>query len=961
MYRVYGMHDCLNVVERAPRHGRRRPGARRRAARRRRGDARRPGRACPGRPAACCRADPRRAAPASRRIPDARLAGGPALVAAAFSVGRVDDGRDLLDPGASLRLEAAPRGEPPIAVAAGRARRAWPTPASRGPDRPGASWAAGHESDPSAASWPARQPRADGRQVDRPPRVPARPRAPGRRRGLPARPPPRRGAGAVGGPGPRRDGPRGDDAGPGPARRAARARGSAGAHDIGPASSGPPAAAGSTPAQFVDDRPDARGRRRACATTLADDRRPLLHELARQPPPAAGPALHARAELRSGRRAARHGVAAPGRPAPGGPDRLRAAAHAARAAGPLAASSAAPSRSRSSRCATAATWSRSAPTPGAGSRGSSTTRRAAARRSSWSRSWRSSWATPGARRSWPSRPRSSGSSTSCRRSSAARPARSGRRSTRSPGSTSGARRRAWPRRWTRPGRETPTRAEIVLLGARHPGLAGRVVPIDVRLGGRLPGARRDRPEHRRQDGHAADARPPRPDAPGRPPRPGRAGQPPARSCGTCSPTSATSSRSPSRLSTFSGHLRSIVRIAAAAGPDTLVLLDELGAGTDPTEGSALAQALLDHFLRAGALVAATTHYAELKVYAHTTPRRAQRLGRVRPRDAQSRRTTSGSACPGGSQAFAIAERLGLPAADRRRRPLAPDRGPAGLRGDARLDPRGRRGRPRRRSSAPARPRPRAARGAAGRRGGAPPGPARAGRVRARPPGPTPSAWSRTCATEIRGARRRLERETVTAPALDAVLERAEGRLARLPALEPGPAAAPPAGSARGLAGGGPGAEPVAGLGGPDRRPRARREAGQLEVGGMRVTVGVEDLDARSGRGRGGCRRDGLGAAGDVRGGGRHGDRRPCAWSGPGRSRRRSTYGAPGWTRRSRWWSATWRTPPWPGLERVTIIHGLGTGALRDAVRRAAAAHPLVRSVRPGERGEGGDGATVVAF
>src|SRR5205085_3940271 len=73
------------------------------------------------------------------------------------------------------------------------------------------------------------------------------------------------------------------------------------------------------------------------------------------------------------------------------------------------------------------------------------------------------------------------------------------------------------------------------------------------------------------------------------------------------------------LSTFSGHMRSIIRIVEAAGPGTLVLLDELGAGTDPTEGSALAQALLDHFIRAGALVAATTHYAELKAYAHTTP------------------------------------------------------------------------------------------------------------------------------------------------------------------------------------------------------------------------------------------------------------------------------------------------------------------------------------------------------
>ncbi|TMD27117.1 MAG: hypothetical protein E6I94_09860, partial [Chloroflexi bacterium] len=48
-----------------------------------------------------------------------------------------------------------------------------------------------------------------------------------------------------------------------------------------------------------------------------------------------------------------------------------------------------------------------------------------------------------------------------------------------------------------------------------------------------------------------------------------------------------------------------------------------------------------------------------------------------------------------------------------------------------------------------------------------------------------------------------------------------------------------------------------------------------------------------------------------------------------------------------------------GLDRVTIIHGLGTGALRDAVRADASGHPLVREVRPGERGEGGDGATII--
>jgi DNA mismatch repair protein MutS2 len=49
------------------------------------------------------------------------------------------------------------------------------------------------------------------------------------------------------------------------------------------------------------------------------------------------------------------------------------------------------------------------------------------------------------------------------------------------------------------------------------------------------------------------------------------------------------------------------------------------------------------------------------------------------------------------------------------------------------------------------------------------------------------------------------------------------------------------------------------------------------------------------------------------------------------------------------------------LDKVTIIHGLGTGALRDAVRREAASHPLVTGVRAGERGEGGDGATIVSL
>ena len=53
------------------------------------------------------------------------------------------------------------------------------------------------------------------------------------------------------------------------------------------------------------------------------------------------------------------------------------------------------------------------------------------------------------------------------------------------------------------------------------------------------------------------------------------------------------------------------------------------------------------------------------------------------------------------------------------------------------------------------------------------------------------------------------------------------------------------------------------------------------------------------------------------------------------------------------------TDPLAGLPKVSVIHGLGTGALRDAVRNDAGAHPLVRTIRAGDRGEGGDGVTVV--
>ena len=112
------------------------------------------------------------------------------------------------------------------------------------------------------------------------------------------------------------------------------------------------------------------------------------------------------------------------------------------------------------------------------------------------------------------------------------------------------------------------------------------------------------------------------------------------------------------LSTFSSHLRNVVRFLEAAGPRSLVLLDEIGAGTDPTEGSALAMAVVTVLLDRGALVAATTHYAELKAFAETQPGVTNAAVEF---DVATLRPTYhlSIGLPGASQAFAIAERLGL--------------------------------------------------------------------------------------------------------------------------------------------------------------------------------------------------------------------------------------------------------------------------------------------------------------
>ena len=507
--------------------------------------------------------------------------------------------------------------------------------------------------------------------------------------------------------------------------------------------------------------------------------------------------------------------------------------------------------------------------------------------------------------------------------------------------------------------ETADRPEVVLLSARHPGLAGRVVPIDVRIG----------------DGYTALV------VTG----PNTGGKTVTlRTIGLLSlmhqaglhvPAEA-GSRLPvwrdvfadigdeqsvaQSLSTFSGHLRRITTIVAAAGPGTLVLLDELGAGTDPTEGSALAQALLDHFIRAGAIVAATTHYAELKAYAHTT-RGATNAAVEFDLETLSPTYHLTIGLPGGSQAFAIAERLGLPEAivdDARSRlsesqrsfeaTLAAIRATEGETSDA-LE----------------RARAAEARAADALRT------ADEERRRARRERDQQVATARDevervvddLRAEVAGIRRALERETVTAASLDAAVARAEAISGRLPA---GVVTEPPAtpveprrwkvgDRARSRSGGWEGR--IAALEKGGRR-------GTLEAGGLRVTVEVDDLVPALGS------PVTVGGGGSGGGGGR-------GSGGPGadatsnaaalRLSRARTVASSLDLRGARVEEALEALDRYlddasvAGLRSVTVIHGLGTGALRDAVRAAAAAHPLVRDARPGERGEGGDGATVVSL
>ena len=113
------------------------------------------------------------------------------------------------------------------------------------------------------------------------------------------------------------------------------------------------------------------------------------------------------------------------------------------------------------------------------------------------------------------------------------------------------------------------------------------------------------------------------------------------------------------LSTFSGHMKRVAAAVAEAGEGSLLLLDELGSGTDPAEGSAIGVAVLEHLARSGALAVVTTHHDALKHYAYESTEAENASVEFDPKDlSPTYRLRMGAAGP--SNAMAVAERLGLP-------------------------------------------------------------------------------------------------------------------------------------------------------------------------------------------------------------------------------------------------------------------------------------------------------------
>ncbi len=398
------------------------------------------------------------------------------------------------------------------------------------------------------------------------------------------------------------------------------------------------------------------------------------------------------------------------------------------------------------------------------------------------------------------------------------------------------------------------------------------------------------------------------------------------------------------LSTFSGHLRHVIGFLAAAGGESLVLLDEIGAGTDPAEGSALAMAIVDRLLEAGAMVAATTHSAELKMYAEAT---AGVTNAAVEFDVASLRPTYRLiiGLPGASQAFAIAERLGLPEvvlADARTRLSAEhvnlEETLAALRRRGELQAEALTAASEERTTARA------------ERERAQSGVEQARREAARMLNDARQAADEMLARAEREAaqvERDLARQSRRLPAVAPVTGRARASAARAAlAAEPLPEAPSPDDE--------PSVQPRIGLWARsrtlDRVGRISAVSGRtgrltLETDGGRLVIPAEDAVVVPEPGAQPVVADA--SAAELR-------RQAAAVVNPVLDLRGERVEAA-----LEQLAAYLDQVLLAGLDEVRIIHGAGTGALRRSIRETLAEHPRVRSARSGRREEGGDGTTVV--
>lgn len=403
------------------------------------------------------------------------------------------------------------------------------------------------------------------------------------------------------------------------------------------------------------------------------------------------------------------------------------------------------------------------------------------------------------------------------------------------------------------------------------------------------------------------------------------------------------------LSTFSSHVSHIVAMLREADDRSLVLLDELGAGTDPQEGAALARALLEHLRQRRVYCIATTHYSELKLYAHAAPRVENASVEFDPLTLRpTYRLIVGQ--PGRSNALQIAERLGIPRAilERARASLDPARVEAGqlleqLQRERQSAEEARRLAERERREA-ARARARLEQEIAEER--------RRQQRRWRETEEESRRLLEELRREIDALRRAAQRGQVDRETLEQLTARAEQLAPIAPPAEVS-VPSPPVERA-----GQAGAEQqplavgmevmVSGLGVPGTITRLDAETAEVDVRGMRIRLRTEGLtpapraerQVHSAREREPATRVVLKA---------RDQQVPLQLDLRGQRRDEAAQEL------DRYLNEAYLA----GLRTVRIVHGKGTGAVRQAVHELLEHHPLVRRYALAQREAGGEGATEV--